>query len=208
MANISKGFTFIEMLLAAAICAFVGLASAAALSSVTQTDELSQQASERLVQLQRTMLMLERDFMQISVRYVRIDGEAPAKNRLYGERFLLDSEGHGVSFTRQGWRNPGMILPRSEIQTVAYRLQEGTLQRLFTLYPDAVTGTEPKIQVLQSGLTGFEVHYLQGEDWQERWQDANFPKAVRVTLTDESLGNLQRIFILPDAVVANEGRGG
>lgn len=206
MVNSSRGFTFIEMLLAAAIFALVGLASVAILSSVTQSDELSQHASERLVQLQRTMLMLERDFMQISVRHVRIDGEAPAKYRLYGEKFLLDSEGHGVSFARQGWRNPGMILPRSEIQTVAYRLQEGTLQRLFSLYPDAVTGTEPKIQLLQSGLTGFELHYLQGEDWQESWQDANFPQAVRVTLTDESLGSLERIFILPDAVVAAGGR--
>lgn len=144
--------------------------------------------------------------MQISVRHVRIDGEAPSKFRLYGEKFLFDSEDHGVSFTRQGWRNPAMILPRSEIQTVAYRLQEGTLQRMFSLFPDAVTGTEPKIQSLQSGLTGFELAYLQGEEWQERWQDANFPKAVRITLTDESLGKLERVFLLPDAVVAEGGR--
>lgn len=205
MVKANSGFTFIEMLLAAAIFALVGLASVAILGSVTQSDELSQQASERLIQLQRTMLMLERDFMQISVRHVRIDGEAPQKFRLFGEQFLLDSEGHGVSFTRQGWRNPGMILPRSEIQTVAYRLQEGNLQRLFTLYPDAVTGTEPKIQLLQSNLTGFEVHYLQGEEWQERWQDANFPAAVRITLIDENLGRLERIFMLPDAVVSEGG---
>ena len=201
----SAGFTFIEMLLAAAIFAFVGLASVAVLNSVTQSDELSQQAAERLVQLQRTMLMLERDFMQISVRHVRLNGEAPAKDRLFGEKFLLDSEDHGVSFTRQGWRNPAMILPRSEIQTVAYRLQEGSLQRLFTLYPDAVTGTEPKIQNLYQGLTGFTVHYLQGDEWQERWQDANFPKAVRVTLTDDMLGSVERVFIMPDAVVADGG---
>lgn len=206
MRKVQRGFTFIEMLLAAAIFALVGLASVAVLSSVTQSDELSRQASERLVQLQRTMLMLERDFMQISVRHVRIDGEAPSKFRLYGEKFLFDSEDHGVSFTRQGWRNPAMILPRSEIQTVAYRLQEGTLQRMFSLFPDAVTGTEPKVQLLQNGLTGFEVAYLQGEEWQERWQDANFPKAVRITLTDESLGKLERIFLLPDAVVAEGGR--
>ena len=202
----NSGFTFIEMLLAAAIFALVGLASVAILSSVTQSDELSQQASERLIQLQRTMLMLERDFMQISVRHVRIDGEAPQKFRLFGEQFLLDSEGHGVSFTRQGWRNPGMILPRSEIQTVAYRLQEGNLQRLFTLYPDAVTGTEPKIQQLQTGLTGFEVHYLQGEEWLERWQDGNFPQAVRITLLDQYAGKLERIFMLPDGAVADGAR--
>lgn len=206
MLNKNGGFTFIEMLLAAAIFALVGLASVAILTTVTQSDELSQQATERLMQLQRTMLMLERDFMQISVRHVRIDGEAAQKHRLFGEKFLLDSEDHGVSFTRQGWRNPAMILPRSEIQTVAYRLQQGTLQRLFTLYPDAVTGTEPKVQPLYQGLTGFTVEYLQGETWQERWQDANFPSAVRVTLTDENLGMLQRIFLLPDATTPAKER--
>ncbi|MDP5143568.1 type II secretion system minor pseudopilin GspJ [Rheinheimera baltica] len=205
MVKRQRGFTFIEMLLAAAIFAMVGMASVAVLSSVTQSDALSVEATERLVQLQRSMLMLERDFMQISVRHVRIDGEAPSKFRLYGEKFLLESEDHGVSFTRQGWRNPGMILPRSEIQTVAYRLQEGNLQRLFTLYPDAVTGTEPKVQMLLNGLTGFEIQYLKGEEWLERWQDSNFPKAVRITLTDEYLGRLERVFILPDGAVANTG---
>ncbi len=204
--NANRGFTFIEMLLAAAIFALVGLASVAVLSTVSRTNELSRESSERLIQLQHTMLMLERDFLQISVRHVRLDGEAPQKNRLFGEKFLLSSEDHGVSFTRQGWRNPGMILPRSEIQTVAYRLQEGTLQRLFTLYPDAVTGTEPRVQPLLSGLSGFEIHYLQGKEWQERWQDANFPAAVRITLTDEYAGKLQRVLLLPDAVVAGGGQ--
>lgn len=207
MVKLARGFTFIEMLLAAAIFAMVGLASVAVLSSVTRSDSLSIEASERLVQLQRTMLMLERDFMQISVRHVRLEGEEPAKFRLYGEKFLLDSEDHGVSFVRQGWRNPAMILPRSEIQAVAYRLQEGTLQRLFTLYPDAVTGTEPKVQPLYSGLSGFEVQYLSDEEWAERWQDSNFPQAVRITLTDDYLGKLERIFMMPDALVANQGGG-
>lgn len=207
MVKLARGFTFIEMLLAAAIFAMVGLASVAVLSSVTRSDSLSVEASERLVQLQRAMLMLERDFMQISVRHIRLEGEEPAKFRLYGEKFLLDSEDHGVSFVRQGWRNPAMILPRSEIQAVAYRLQEGTLQRLFTLYPDAVTGTEPKVQQLYSGLSGFEVQYLSNDEWEERWQDSNFPQAVRITLIDDYLGKLERIFIMPDMLVANQGGG-
>ncbi|GAB2927005.1 type II secretion system minor pseudopilin GspJ [Rheinheimera gaetbuli] len=202
------GFTFIEMLMAVAIFALVGLASVAVLQTVSRTDELSRDSNHRLTQLQHSMLMLERDFMQISVRHVRLDGEAAQKNRLFGEKFLLESEDHGVSFSRQGWRNPGMILPRSEIQTVAYRLQDGTLQRLFTLYPDAVTGTEPKVQLLLDGLSGFELHYLQGEEWLERWQDSNFPAAVRITLTDEQLGKLERILLLPDAVTAEAASGG
>ncbi|CAM3931695.1 type II secretion system minor pseudopilin GspJ [Rheinheimera salexigens] len=204
MDNRGQGFTFIEMLLAVSLFALVGLASIAVLSSVTKSDELSRESSQRLIEIQRTMLMLERDFMQISARHVRIDGEPAEKNRLVGAQYLFDSEDHGISFSRQGWRNPGMILPRSEIQAVAYRLQEGVLQRLFTLYPDAVTGTVPRIQMLQSDLTGFEVEYLLAETWQQRWQDSNLPTAVKVTLIHTYLGRIERIFMLPDGLVAEQ----
>lgn len=200
----SSGFTFIEMLLSVALFALVGLASIAVLTSVTKSDELSRESSQRLIEIQRTMLMLERDFMQISARHVRLDGEPAEKSRLIGAQYLFESEDHGVSFSRQGWRNPGMILPRSEIQAVAYRLQEGVLQRLFTLYPDAVTGTEPRIQLLQSDLTGFEVAYLQGDQWQESWQDSNLPIAVKVTLQHSYLGRIERIFMLPDGLVTED----
>ncbi|KKO44600.1 general secretion pathway protein GspJ [Arsukibacterium ikkense] len=203
-----QGFTFIEMLLATAIFAMVGLASIAVLTSVTDSDELSLEATERVQQLQRTMLMLERDLMQISARHVRLDGEAPAKHRLYGERYLLNSDDHGLSFSRQGWRNPGHILPRGEVQLVAYRLEEGELQRLFTLYPDAVTGSEPLVQVLLQNLTAFTVHYLQGEDWQEKWQDSVMPKAVKVTLTHDYLGEIERVFVLPEGLVVQGGAAG
>ncbi|WP_213995096.1 type II secretion system minor pseudopilin GspJ [Arsukibacterium sp.] len=195
------GFTFIEMLLATAIFAMVGLASVAVLTSVTNSDELSQEATARIQQLQRTMLLLERDFMQISTRHVRLDGEAPVKYRLYGEQYLLESEDHGLSFTRQGWRNPGHILPRAEVQLVAYRLQQGELQRLFSLYPDAVAGSEPMVQGLQQDLTAFTVSYLQGEEWLEKWQDSVMPKAVKVTLTHDYLGEIERIFTLPSGMV-------
>lgn len=201
-----QGFTFIEMLLATAIFALVGLASVAVLTSVTDSDELSQEATDRIQQLQRTMLMLERDFMQMSARHVRLDGEAPAKHRLYGEQYLLNSEDHGLSFSRQGWRNPGHILPRSEVQLVAYRLEQGELQRLFSLYPDAVTGSEPLMQVLQRDLTAFTVSYLQGEEWQEKWQDSVMPKAVKVSLSHQYLGDIERVFIMPDGLVVQGGR--
>lgn len=202
-----QGFTFIEMLLATAIFAMVGLASVAVLTSVTNSDELSQEATERIQQLQRTMLMLERDFMQISARHVRLDGEAPVKYRLYGEQYLLDSEDHGLSFTRQGWRNPGHILPRSEVQLVAYRLEQGELQRLFSLYPDAVAGSEPLVQVLQQNLTAFSVKYLQGEEWLEKWQDSVMPKAVKVSLSHQYLGEIERIFSLPSGMVVQRSAG-
>ncbi|MGI5310165.1 type II secretion system minor pseudopilin GspJ [Rheinheimera sp. WS51] len=206
MLKYRRGFTFIEMLLAIAIFALVGLASISVLTSVSKSDELSRESGQRLIEIQRTMLMLERDFMQISARHVRINGEAAEKNRLVGEQYLLNSEDHGISFSRQGWRNPGMILPRSELQAVAYRLQEGSLQRLFTLYPDAVTGTEPRVQVLQTDLTGFEIEYFNGDKWLKRWQDSMMPSAIKVILVHTYLGQIERIFMLPDGLTAEAAR--
>lgn len=196
----SKGFTFLEMLLAMLLFAMVGLASVAVLSSVTNSDVASQTAMLRLQQVQRAMLMLERDFMQISARYVRIEGDPPKQERLWGEQYLLASEDHGVSFTQQGWRNPGMVLPRSEVQAVAYRLQQGQLQRLFTLYVDAVNNTEPQQQLLLEGVETFEITYLFDDKWEERWHHQYLPQAVKVRVVQQDLGDLERIFVLPNGL--------
>ncbi|WP_189483649.1 type II secretion system minor pseudopilin GspJ [Alishewanella tabrizica] len=200
----SKGFTFLEMLLAMLLFAMVGLASVAVLTSVTNSDEASQRALQQLQQLQRAMLLLERDFMQISARYVRIEGDPPRQERLVGEKYFLDSTDHGVTFTQQGWRNPGMILPRSEVQAIAYRLEEGQLQRLFTLYVDAVNNTEPHIQPLLDGVEVFELSYLLNEKWEERWQHQFFPQAVKVRLVQQDIGEVERIFMLPNALWRKE----
>ncbi len=196
----SKGFTFLEMLLAMLLFAMVGLASVAVLTSVTKSDEASQRALQQLKQFQRAMLLLERDFMQISARHVRLEGDPPKQERLWGEQYLLDSEDHGVSFTHQGWRNPGMILPRSEVQAVAYRVQEGQLQRLFTLYVDAVNDTEPQLQQLLDGVETFEVTYLFDDKWEERWHHQYLPQAVKVRIVQQDIGELERIFILPNGL--------
>ena len=58
----SRGFTFIEMLLASAIFALIGLASVAVLDSVTRSDTASQQAMQRLQRLQQVMMM---DFLSV-----------------------------------------------------------------------------------------------------------------------------------------------
>ncbi|WP_337880021.1 type II secretion system minor pseudopilin GspJ [Rheinheimera sp.] len=196
----SRGFTFIEMLLAVAIFAIVGLASASVLSSVLDTDAAARNAELRLVQLQRFFNLLERDLAQISARQIRVDGEEPLKALLIGEKLLFDSEEDALAFVHHGWRNPGMVLPRSEIQAVAYRLKEGRIERLFSLYPDAVTGTEPKVQPLLDQVTGFKLEYLQDEEWKEQWNAERLPKAIRLTITHESLGEIQRFYTLVDGL--------
>jgi general secretion pathway protein J len=89
-----------------------------------------------------------------------------------------------------------MVLPRSEIQAVGYRFREGKIERLFSLFPDAVTGTEPKVQPLLDQITGFKVEYLKDEVWQENWSGDKLPKAIRLTITHQQLGEMQRFYTL------------
>lgn len=193
-----RGFTFIEMLLATAIFALVGLASVAVLDSVTRSDTASQAALARLQKLQQVMMLLERDLWQIAPRQIRVSGEAPNKVMLAGVPNWLESDDDGVSFSHAGWTNPGMILPRSEVQLVGYRLKENKLERLFYLFPDAVTGTEPQIQLLLEDIDSFKITYLDQEGaWQDSWVQEKMPKALKMVITQQSTGEFERIFTLP-----------
>jgi general secretion pathway protein J len=197
----NRGFTFIEMLLAVAIFALVGLASVAVLDSVTRSDEASRAATLRLQQLQRAMMLIERDFWQISARQIRVNGEAPVAQTLAGAVNWIESDDDGISFSHAGWTNPGMVLARSEVQLVGYRLKERQLQRLYYLYPDAVTGTEPNIQPLLEDIDELKFRYLVKEDgqeqWKEFWDQGNWPLAVKMTLKSPQLGVIERVFGLP-----------
>jgi len=208
----ARGFTFIEMLLAVAIFALVGLASVAVLDSVNRSNEASRQAGERLQQLQRAMLLLERDLWQITPRQVRINGEAPSKLTFAGAANWIESDDDGISFSHAGWTNPGMILARSEVQLVGYRLKERQWQRLYYVYPDAVTGTEPVVQNLLNEVDELKFRYLVREDgqqqWKEFWDQDRWPLAVRVTLKSAQFGTLERIFALPQTVTPQANPSG
>lgn len=201
----SRGFTLIEMLLAVIIFAFVGVASVAMLDTVAKSDEASRQSIDRMEKLQRALMLFERDIWQITPRQVRINGEAPEKVTLAGAANFIESDDDGISFSHAGWTNPGMVLPRSEVQLVGYRLRENKFERVFYLYPDAVTGTEPTVQTLLEDVDELKFRYMaeaseeqQAElQWLESWDNAKWPRAVKVTLTSPELGSIERIFMLP-----------
>lgn len=192
-----SGFTLIEVMVAVGIFAIVGMASHAVLSSVLGANESSKEYSKRFGQLQRVMLKMERDFIQAVPRQVRTDGEAAADIVMMGERFLLDSEFDGVAFTRIGWRNPGMVMPRSDVQRVAYKVEEGVLQRQYFVYPDPASGEEPKTQELLDQVEGLTFQYHDGSEWKESWQAKKLPLAISVTLTLGDYGEIKRVFLMP-----------
>jgi general secretion pathway protein J len=196
------GFTLIEILVAMAIFTVIGLASTGVLTSVINSDQLSSERFERLEELQRAMLTIERDILQIVPRAVRINGD-PVDTVISGGEDVFDSDADGLGFVRIGWHNPQMLLPRSSLQAVGYRIQEQQLQRLYGNYVDNVIGYEPKVKVLLFGIEDFRVSFLtkaeqleEPEEWDEAYSSSTLPIAISITIVSKTFGEIRREFML------------
>jgi general secretion pathway protein J len=204
--NHNAGFTLIEILVAMAIFTIIGLASTGVLNSVINSDQLSSERFEKLEELQRAMLTIERDILQIVPRKVRINSE-PVSAVISGGEDVFDSDADGLGFVRAGWHNPQMLLPRSTLQAVGYRIQEQQLQRLYGNYVDNVIGYEPKVKILLSDVEDFRISFLtkyeqleEPEEWQETYSSDTLPIAISITIVSKTFGEIRREFILANGI--------
>lgn len=204
--NQTRGFTLIEILVAMAIFTIIGLASTGVLTSVINSDELSSERFAKLEELQRAMLTMERDILQIVPRTARVNSES-ANAVLSGGEDVLDSDADGLAFVRVGWYNPQMLLPRSTLQAVGYRIHENQLQRLYGNYVDNVIGYEPKVKILMSDIEDFRVTFLTNtgqlekpETWDETYASATLPIAISITIVSRTFGEIRREFMLANGV--------
>ena len=135
--------------------------------------------------------------MQIAKRSLRINGEAPTNVFIQtaDDSFLADNQ--AMAFVRNGWTNPGLLLPRSDMQSVAYRLEDNTLERLHYNFVDAVVGQEPKIRPLISNVSELSFQFYDGQKWQEKWSGNTLPLAIAIEIETEDFGLLRRQFLIP-----------
>jgi len=127
----NNGFTLIELLIAIAIFAVLSFSAYQILQGVLRSGQISKEHDKNLVDIQRGMLLIERDFVQMVARSSRTGTTDDEDLQvLYAGKNTLDSEYQGIEFNRVGWANPFNLLPRSNILRVGYRVQEGQLQRL------------------------------------------------------------------------------
>jgi len=205
MGNRQSGFTLIEILVAMAIFSMIGLASTGILTSVIDSDEISQERFEKLQTLQRAMLIIERDISQAIPRPVRLEGTRTDIVMKGG--VTEDSDADGIGFVRGGWQNPQLMLPRSTQQFVAYRLRDNKLERVYSNYVDNVIGFEPQVRVLLDNVTDLNIEfYVQGDDdagfgdntlnWNESYVGAKLPRAVAFEIDSDDFGLLRREFAL------------
>ena len=191
------GFTLLEVLIAIAIFSIISLSSFTIFDSVLKGDATAKLRSERQNELQRAFLIIERDITQIARRSIRLDGEAPLERLIQSASDSFASEEQAIAFVRHGWTNPGLLLPRSDMQVVAYRLTEETMHRLHFNFVDSVVGEEPKIRPLISDVTELSFEYYDGKKWQETWSNNSLPLAIAIEIETKDYGLIRRQFLVP-----------
>ena len=199
-----RGFTLIEMMIAIAIFALLSLGAYQVLQGVLRSDEISRDRGDALKQLQRAMVIVERDFQQMNARHNRSDDELTAMP-LQAGKFMFDSDDDGIAFTRSGWRNPLSQLPRSSLQRVIYRVKDAHLERLSYVYLDPAIGEEPNRKLILANVEAMTFEFYHENKWAETWSNKTaLPDGVKVTFTLKRFGKIERLFLLPKATVDND----
>jgi general secretion pathway protein J len=190
------GFTLLEMLVALAIFALLSVMSYSGLSSVMEQESVTRQEAERLGQLQKIYLLMQRDFEQTVPRAVRDE---------YGEELPPLAGAETVQLTRGGWNNP-LGHPRSTLRRVGYAYSDEQLVRYAWTVLDRAQDSVPLQQALSDDITLMEVRYLdQNGEWKASWPDttaavtgtqppAALPVAVEITLEHKHYGELIWLF--------------
>lgn len=210
MRRAGAGFTLLELLIAIALFALLGLATYRMLEAVLRSDEVVRAQEVQLRQLARALWSLERDLIQAVPRPIR-DGYGDEQNAFVGQLASIDQ---GVSFelTRSGWRNP-TDLRRANLQRVRWRLAGDGLERLYWVVLDRDVDSQPRVQRVLEDVSALRLRYLDSESaWHEEWPPFEFgrrdpehqvrrlPAAVEVSFEHPRYGSITRLLRLPESV--------
>ena len=158
--KLKAGFTLLELMIAILLFAMVSTAAYKLFDSVSRAQQVTDGIFDSLDEIQRTHVILEKDLLQIAPR--------PVRDELGDRRPALQApgrDGHIIEFTRSGWRNPlGEI--RSNLQRVAYDLEEGELVRYYWQMLDRAP--DP-VMIRQKLLDNVQKVSLRFMDEKKRW---------------------------------------
>ncbi|MBK1874533.1 type II secretion system minor pseudopilin GspJ [Marinobacter sp. 1-3A] len=201
-----RGFTLLEVMVAISITAVIGIGVWQVLNNVIASRDRVDELSESFDGLQRAMLLMERDIMQIVNRSAR---------DIYGDfkpALTSREDDFSLMLTRHGWRNP-LGIRRSSLQRVGWEYTGSELRRRY--WPIVDQGQEDNSQdlLLLDGVTAFDLRFMNDQNsWEPEWPpeqamaslspgtrpEIAFPLAIEITLEHERFGEIVRTFVLPD----------
>lgn len=205
-----RGVTLLELLVAVAIFALIGVAAYTALFSVLDAREATERQSERLAAVQYAVGALVSDLEQVVNRPVR---SIQAAQRL--PVVAQPGAGPALAVTRGGWFNPAG-LPRSTLVRAQWSLDGNRLVRSWRGRPDALAGVEPERRVLLERVDAIDFRFQDGAgEWHDSWPplnanpaDVGLPRAVELSLQLPDWGEIRRLVALPQGPPPTLGGAG
>ena len=186
----SRGFTLIEVLIAAAIVALLALLGYRAVAALSESEEKLSAEATRWRTLDLFFARLEGDLRQAIPRPAR-----SGSTREASWAAAADSAGNGfLEFSRAG---PEFTLePSSAGIRLEYRFRDGNVEVLYWGSYDRPSGAQPTAYPLVSGIASFRLAYLAKDGtWLDVWPragEADLPRAVKVDLTLASGETIER----------------
>ena len=195
------GFTLVELLVAIAIFAIVGVMALSGYTQLQRQAEYTEQRLERTREVQRAVQTMVQDLSQVEPRPIR----EPIGERYLPALLAGESVEHKLEFTRAGWSNMAG-LPRPTLQRVAYRLDPDGLWRDHWRVLDRTQSSEPVRVKLLTGVRTVTFRFMgSNRDWVDQWPAARTvgpstsdaervrPVAVELTLELEDWGTIKRL---------------
>ena len=221
----ARGFTLLEVLIALVITALIAVM---AFESLNAADNGATRTNEVLTEINR----IDRAWQIIAADLRHVIPPANAdKNTVFQAESLkssgADSDQMLLLFKRRGWVNFSN-LPRSDLQLVSYRVEEGKLWRDFMPehnleLSDIDLEDDATHQLLLDGVEDVQLRLLhQGaisskgksmlddrefsKDWLQKWPDntqqgasaLDLPLAIEITIELKGVGNSVRLFAMPE----------
>lgn len=205
-----RGFTLLELLIAVAILSLIAVGAYTLLSDTVRVRERGQVHQQQLRDLQKAMMILQRDLQQATPRAIR-DEYGDVQPALYLPQQNV------LEFSRRGWRNP-LQQTRSELVRLRYRAEGGELLRERWEVLDRARVTQPQKIVLLDNISDFSVQVVAEGSLSDSWprlsqagedrKTTDMPQAVEVAFRHPTFGLIRRIILLPNGEPrANASRG-
>lgn len=180
------GFTLVEMLLALTIFALLAAAGVGILRSSVDTQSAVDRRLGEVGVVGRLQAMLASDLGQAALRPTRGPG---------GERPAFIGEGSRMQLVRAGWHNLDGE-PRSSLQRVEWRLDQGGLARVGHSQLDGGEGGEPAVLARFIDQVTFRYRGSAG-DWASVWRaTAEEPLPAAVEMSIEVRGKPPLLFVV------------
>jgi general secretion pathway protein J len=191
------GFTLVELLVAMAVVAVIGVMALVGLNTVISQQAAARERAERWQAIQFAMRVIVQDLAQLQPRATRDElGE------IYQPSLLASPNAQfAVEFSRGGWANPGGFA-RGTVLRVAYNWEEDKLVRLHWPVMDRTLATQPVRTELLDRVENVEIRFLDpGGQWQLEWPPLRMngpqrlvarPRAVEFAVELEGFGRVWR----------------